>query len=376
MTVTALLPDRIFDGSRWHEGAALRIRGGRVEAVAAPEAGDRVERLGGWLVPGFVDLQVNGGGGALLNNDCTPEGIARICAAHAAGGTTAILVTLITDRPEATPAAIAAVEAARAAGQPGLLGLHLEGPHLSVARKGTHDPALIRPMTDADLAVVAAAPGRVGHLVTTVAPESVSADQVRALAAAGVVVSLGHTDADAATARRHVEAGARMVTHLFNAMSQLGHRAPGVVGVALDDPRLASGLIADGFHVDPVSMGVALRAVRGRLFLVTDAMSTIGTDLPGFTLNGRQVYRRGGRLTLADGTLAGADIDMISSVRFVVERLGLPLDEALRMAALYPAEAVGATTRGALGPGTEADAVLLTPALEVAGTWIGGRRVA
>ena len=333
-----------------------------------------MERLDGWLVPGFVDMQVNGGGGTLFNNDPSPQGIARIAAAHAAGGTTACLVTLITDRREMTGTAIAAVAAARAAGQPGLLGLHLEGPHLALARKGTHEGALFRPMEAADLATLIAARPRVGLLMTTIAPENVTVAQVAALAGAGVAVSLGHTDCTAATARAYLAAGARFVTHLFNAMRQMGSREPGLVGAALDDPGLTLGLIADGFHVDPVPMGVALRACRGRIALITDAMATIGTDLDGFSLNGRRVYRRGGRLTLADGTLAGADIDMIGALRFVVERLGVPLEEALRMASLYPAAALGAA-KGAFAPGMDADAVLLSPALDIAGVWIAGARI-
>lgn len=243
-----------------------------------------------------------------------------------------------------------------------------------MARKGTHDAALIRPMEPGDLARIIAARTRVGVLMATVAPESVTEAQVAEMAAAGVTVSLGHTDCPAEVARRHVAAGARVITHLFNAMSQMGNREPGLVGAALDDPRLTLGLIADGFHVDPVAMGVAIRAARGRVALVTDAMSTIGTDLPGFTLNGRRIYRRDGRLTLADGTLAGADIDMIGCLRFVVGRLGLPLDEALRMAALYPAQALG-VAKGAFRPGMDADAVLLSTALDVRGVWAGGARL-
>ena len=374
----ALLAPRIFDGERWCEGVALRCRGGRVLAVAPPAPGDRVERLAGWLVPGFVDLQVNGGGGVLFNNDPTPEAIARICAAHVRGGTTALMVTLITDRPEVTACAIAAVTEALRRGQPGLLGLHLEGPHLSLARKGTHDPTLIRPMVAADLALLLAAAADLraagGRLMTTVAPESVTEAQVAALAAAGVAVSLGQTDCSAATARAHFAAGARMATHLFNAMSPLGHREPGLVGAALDDPGVTSGLIADGFHVDPLAMGVAIRAARGRIALVSDAMATVGTDLDGFTLNGRRIHRRDGRLTLADGTLAGADIDMIGSLRVVVDRLGLPLAQALPMAARHPAAAIGAR-KGAFLPGMDADGVLLSPALHIAGVWIAGVRV-
>ena len=367
---------RIFDGETWHEDAALLVEGGRVTAVlpaANAPAGERVE---GWIVPGFIDLQVNGGGGVLLNNDPTAEGMATICRAHLSLGTTAIMATLITDQPEVTAAAIAAARAA--AGQPGLLGLHLEGPHLALSRKGTHDPALIRPMSAADLAVLTEAASQLDHMICTVAPESVTPAQIAALAGAGITVSLGHTDCTLVEARAAFDAGARMVTHLYNAMSQLAHRQPGLVGAALDDGRVWPGLIADGFHVDDAALRVALRGKAGpaRIFLVSDAMSTIGTDLPGFTLNGRQIHRQGGRLTLADGTLAGADIAQIDAVRHVHRKLGLSLDEALRLAALYPAQAMGLGDMGHLQPGARADFLAMTPDITAGRVWLAGRPVA
>ena len=378
----AITGARIFDGDAWHEGKVLVIDAGKITGIVAPDAApaeaEIVDAAGQIVVPGFIDLQVNGGGGVLLNERPDVDGIAAIAAAHAKFGTTALLPTLITDTREIRTAAIRAGREARARGVPGFIGLHLEGPHLSIARKGVHDPALIRPMDEADLDEILACKGEFDALMITVAPESTTPEQVSALADAGFIVSLGHTDADCATANRYFGAGARTVTHLFNAMSPLGHREPGVVGAALDNPDVHAGLIADGFHVDPVAMGIALRAKNGpgRIFLVTDAMSTIGTDDTGFLLNGRQIYRKGGRLTLADGTLAGADIDMLSSVRFVHERLGLPFEEAVRMATVYAADAVGLGDRkGHIRPGYDADFVLLTGALEMGSTWIGGQRV-
>lgn len=375
----AMTGARVFDGETWHEGAALLVGAdgriaGIVDACALPNDMPPVAHDGGMLVPGFVDLQVNGGGGVLLNDRPDVEGIATICRAHARFGTTALLPTLITDTPEATARALEAGAEAAASGLPGFLGLHLEGPHLAPARKGAHDPALIRPMADGDLERLAAFSGRMPVLLTTLAPEAVPPESIRALTEAGVIVSLGHSDAPLTVARAAADAGARLVTHLFNAMSPLGHREPGMVGNALDDGRLNVGLIADGVHVDPVAMAIALRAKRGpgRIFLVTDAMATIGTDLTSFALNGRTVFRRNGRLTLADGTLAGADIDMLASVRLVHERLGLPLDEALRMAALYPAEAAGQEDIGHLKPGARASFVHLTDDLEITRVVIDG----
>lgn len=379
---TAITGARIFDGDVWHNGKTLLIEGstiaGVVPADAVPANADIIDATGQILVPGFVDLQVNGGGGVLLNEQPDVDGIAAICAAHAKFGTTALLPTLITDTREVRTRAIQAGREALAKGVPGFIGLHLEGPHLSVARKGVHDPSLIRPMEQADLDEMLGCRGAFDALMITVAPESTTPEQVSALAGAGFIVSLGHTDSDCGTASRYFKAGARTVTHLFNAMSPLGHREPGMVGATLDNHDVFAGLIADGFHVDPISMGVALRAKNGpgRIFLVTDAMSTIGTDDTGFLLNGRQIYRKGGRLTLADGTLAGADIDMLSSVRFVHEKLGFPLEEAVRMATVYAAAAVRLGSRkGCIRPGFDADFVLLRDGLVMGSTWIGGARV-
>ncbi len=372
---------RIFDGERWAEGQSLIIENGVVQGRLAPEQVDsgsvRIDAGGLMLVPGFVDLQVNGGGGVLLNNQPDIAGIRTICAAHARFGTTALLPTLMTDRVALLEEALAAGRSALEAGVPGYLGLHLEGPHLSVARKGTHDPDLIRPMEEADLARLVDAAGSFGLALITIAPENVTLSQVETLRGAGYTVSLGHSEASHATAAAYAEKGASMVTHLFNAMSPLGHREPGMVGAGIGLSSLDCGLIADGFHVDPVAMTIALRAKQGpgRIFLVTDAMSTIGTDDQGFLLNGRQVYRRGGRLTLEDGTLAGADIDMLSCVRYVHEILGLPLEEALRMASAYPAKAIGAASKGHLADGADADFLLLTADLKLVSTWIGGQMV-
>jgi len=380
--LTAITGARIFDGDLWHEHHALVIEGGKVAAIAplrdVPAEARIVPMDGLSLVPGFVDLQVNGGGGVLLNEQRDVEGIRTICAAHARFGTTALLPTLITDTPEVTEEAIAAGLAARAAAVPGFLGLHLEGPHLSIARKGAHDPALIRPMEEADLERTVTARKGLEALLTTLAPENASNAQIARLAAAGVTVSLGHSDSGYATATAAVEAGAQVVTHLFNAMSQLGNREPGMVGATLDLGHVSAGLIADGFHVHPAAIRTALRAKRGpgRIFLVTDAMSPMGTDMTSFFLNGREIFREGGRLTLADGTLAGADIDMASCVRYMRDTVGIELEEALRMASLYPAEAIGMTGRkGRLTHGHDADFAVIDGNVEVVSTWIAGTPV-
>ncbi len=373
---------RIFDGDQWHDDSALLVKAGTVVGILdkadVPAGCETVELGGGMLVPGFIDLQVNGGGGVLLNDAASLAGIRTICSAHAPFGTTALLPTLITDTPEMTGGAISAgIEAARK-GVPGFLGLHLEGPHLSVSRKGAHKTELIRPMGNADFEKLQMAARALPVLVTTVSPETVPPERITALAAAGVKVSLGHSDASFAVASAAQVAGATLVTHLFNAMSPLGHRDPGLVGAALDSGTAWAGLIADGFHVDPHAIAIALRAKKGpgRIFLVTDAMATIGTNSTEFTLNGRLIRREGGRLTLEDGTLAGADLDMISAVRFMHRTMGLPLEEALRMASLYPAQAIGMDNRlGRLAKGSAASMVYLTDKLDVSAVWIEGELV-
>jgi len=378
MTRIAYTGARIFDGETWWDRSALVVNDGKIENIIAadsPTDAQRVSLGGGIVAPGFIDLQVNGGGGGQFNLEPTVRTIETICNAFAQFGTTACLPTAITDTREKIAAAIAAGIEAAEQGVRGFLGLHLEGPHLSLARKGAHDPAMIRPMDEADLLALVAARQKLPNLISTVAAETVTPNQITRLAEAGLIVSIGHSDAGYAQVKAAVEAGATMVTHLFNAQSQIANRDPGVVGAALDLGAVWAGLIADGIHVEAASIGIALRAKRGpgRIFLVTDAMSPTGTDATEFDLTGRIVYRRNGALRLADGTLAGADLTMIDAVTFVHRTLGLPLEEALRMASLYPAQAIGVSAeRGTLKPGSRADLVHLSDDLKLRHTIIGG----
>jgi N-acetylglucosamine-6-phosphate deacetylase len=372
---TAYAGARIFDGAQWHDGAALVVDGDTVAEIgAAPAGAEIVNVAGGFIAPGFVDLQVNGGGGHLIGAGTTADDIALVCSTHADFGATAILPTLITDTEAVTDAVLSAGAEAARRQVPGFLGLHLEGPHLSVARKGAHDPAHIRPMTDADLVRYENARRVLPHLLVTVAAETVAPEQIARLVAAGIVVSIGHSDASYEVATAAFRAGASMATHLFNAMSQIGNRTPGVVGAALDHPKVASGVIADGIHVHPAGVRIALAATggKGRLFLVSDSMSQAGTAIESFTLNGRTIYRRDGALRLADGTLAGADLTIDQAVRSAMA-MGIDAGTALAMASAYPARALGAPSVGRLVPGSRADAVLLDDELRVLGTIRGGR---
>jgi len=371
---------RIFDGERFHEERALIVKDGRVEAIAGrndlPE-GEVVTLDGGVLSAGFIDAQVNGGGGRMLNDEPSSDSMYMIADGHRPYGTTALLPTLITDTAEATAAAIGAAKVAVETNR-GVAGLHLEGPHLAPARKGAHLAELMRPVEDKDVKAFIAAREAIGTLLVTIAAEQVTVSQVRELSEAGVIISIGHSDSTSEAAEARFDAGARGVTHLFNAMSQLAHRAPGLVGAAIDHPAVWCGIIADGHHVDPKALRTALRAKRGegKLFFVTDAMSLVGSEKDTFTLNGRTVRReRGGfcsKLVLSDGTLAGSDVDMASTIRYGVTYLDLTLAEALRMATLYPARFLRLADRGHLSPGARADLVHFTDTIEVKAIWLGG----
>lgn len=367
---------RLFDGERMRGHTRLLIEDGYIAALSGPsgaESSTPVVRLPGdcILAPGFIDVQVNGGGGVLLNDSPTAFAVRRIVEAHRRHGTTGLLPTLITDAPGKTASLLAAAPDARAV--PGVLGFHLEGPHISPVRPGIHPKAHIRPMTAEDLARLAAF-GKHGRSQVTLAPECVPAGDIAALVAAGLRVSIGHTDADVEAVNRAVAAGATGVTHLYNAMSQLVSRAPGVVGATLADDRLMAGIICDGLHVDPVALAVAFRAKgRSGLMLVTDAMSSVGASTDTFELNGRTIRLAGGRLTDDSGTLAGAHLGMMDAVRNAVTMMGAPLRDALIMASATPARFLGLDgERGRIAPGYRADLVAFTTGFDVVETWIAG----
>ena len=363
---------RIFDGARLLDDHALVIEDGAISALlpAAEAPQGTVRRLSGILAPGFLDLQVNGGGGLMVDGRTDVAALRHICAAHRRLGSAGILPTLITDTPQATAAVLAAGIAAAAAEVPGFLGLHLEGPHLDPRRKGAHDPALIRPMQDDDLNRLCDAAGRLPALMLTVAPESVSPDQIARLSQAGVIVSLGHTDCSYEQAQAAFAAGAHCATHLFNAMSQIGHRAPGLAGAVLSGDA-AAGLIVDGIHVHPAVVRLAVQARHQGLFLVSDCMAFAGTDMTEMTLGGRRILRRDGRLTLADGTLAGADLTLPQAIATMVQVVGIDLERALAMASAEPARVIGQDRRyGWLHPGRKAELVLLDHNLALKDCWL------
>ena len=380
MATRALVNARVLvdDGFR-DDLAVLLDDGGDIAAlVPASQArtqADEIDDLaGGWLAPGFIDAQVNGGGGVLFNNDTSVEAIAAIGRAHRRFGTTGFLPTLISDDAEVMARAIDATRAAIAAGVPGVLGVHLEGPYIAPARKGTHDAGKFRVPDVAEVAMATSLDN--GVTLITLAPEQVPLETIRAMVARGAIVVAGHTAASYEQARAGLDAGMRGFTHLYNAMSPLQGREPGAVGAALEDRGGWCGVIVDGVHVHPGSLRVALAAKpRGKLFLVTDAMPMVGSDDPAFALYGEVITAVDGVVRNAAGALAGSALDMAAAVRNCVRLLGLPLDEAARMASTYPADFLGLGGRcGRIAAGLQADLVLLDESLAVRSTWIAGVR--
>jgi len=369
---------RLFDGERLHDDCALVVEGASILALTRledrPRGGEQHDLGGGVLSPGFIDWQINGGGGVLFNAEPTVEGIAAIAAAHRRAGVTAFLPTVVTDAPRVLDAALAAAREAQSRA-PGALGVHVEGPFIDPKRKGVHPAQFIRPMLEQDADALIAA--RAGVMVVTLAPASVPLELIGRLANAGIVVSLGHSDTSAEEAQSVFDAGASAVTHLYNAMSQLSSRAPGVVGATLADPRIICGLIADGEHAHPAAYRAALAAKGPRgVALVSDAMPPAAGGPDVFELQGRRMTRVGNKLTAEDGTLAGAAITMRDAVEYLVHVLEVPLADALMMATLTPARLLRVDNRiGRLKPGLRADLVHLTDDLQLAEVWMGGRRL-
>jgi N-acetylglucosamine-6-phosphate deacetylase len=369
-----LLPEGLRDDR------TVLVDGGTIDAVCA--GGDArlrgietVDLRGALLAPGFIDCQVNGGGGVLFNDAPTVETIRRIGSAHARFGTTAFLPTLISDDRAVMRAAIDAASAAIAAKVPGAIGIHLEGPYLSPQRHGIHDVAHFRVPDQADIELAASLCG--GVTLLTLAPERTGIEAIGAFADEGVIVAAGHTAADYDTMQAALAAGVRGFTHLFNAMTPLATREPGVVGAALEDRESWCGIIVDGFHVHPAALRIALAAKpAGKLFLVTDAMPPVGAVQDRFALNGETITCRDGRCVNERGTLAGSALDMAGAVRNTIAQAGVDVAEALRMASAYPADFLGlGATHGRIAVGCAADFVVLDEELEVRETWIGGVRV-
>lgn len=380
MTVTALVNGRVLLDGVFADGKTVLIQGDRISAVvdrAELPAGVRRHDLHGLrLVPGFIDTQVNGGGGVLFNDSPTAATIQIIGRAHRAFGTTGFLPTLISDDLSVIRSGIEAVETAIEDGVPGVLGIHIEGPFLNEHRKGIHDADKIRALDEEGFSVLTSL--KVGRTMVTVAPECTTPEMISRLVAAGVIVSAGHSNGSHADVAAAIEAGLTGVTHLFNAMSPLGAREPGVVGAALESDRTWCGIIVDGHHVSPITLRLALRCKPADKFmLVTDAMPSVGSATKEFVLQGKRIIARDGVCIDSRGTLAGSDLDMAWSVRNAIELLGTAPETAFLMASGAPAAFLGIGSEcGTIAAGRRADLVLLDDELHVQETWIGGENEA
>ncbi len=378
MSVTALRNARVLTDAGFESGLVVLVEDGKISAlVAEAEAAQRAQLVhdlqGAYLLPGFIDAQVNGGGGVLFNNDTSVEALRTMMRGHRKFGTTGMMPTLISDDVEVMERAIAAVRDAIAQGMPGILGIHLEGPYIAPKRKGTHNDAKFRVPDAKEIGLATSLPN--GVTLITLAPEQVGAQIITALVGRGAIVAAGHTAGTYEEIRMGIDAGASGFTHLYNAMSPLQGREPGAVGAALEDADTWCGIIVDGVHVHPASLRVALACKpRGKVFLVTDAMPMVGADSPSFDLYGETITAIDGVVRNAAGALAGSALDMASAVRNSVRLLGLPLDEAARMASTYVAEFLGIDDRyGRIAPGYQADLVALDEReLQVIGTWVAG----
>lgn len=367
----ALINGRVLVDGAFRQDVAVTVEGSTIVAVGAPESGiQAVDLDGAMLLPGFVDSQVNGGGDVLFNAEPTVDAIAVMADAHSRYGTTGFLPTLISDDLEVVRAGIAAVDAAIAAGVPGVLGIHIEGPFISTERKGIHNADHIRRLDEIGFQTLTAL--KHGRTLVTLAPERTTPAFVRRLVDAGVVVAAGHTNGTYAQVTEAIEAGLSGFTHLFNAMSPLTSREPGAVGAALDSLETFCAMIVDGFHVSPVTMRLAMRCKpRNRFMLVTDAMPTTGGASRDFSLQGRRIQAQEGRLVAQDGTLAGSDLNMIQAVTNAVEMLQISLEDAIAMATVVPSTFLRLPQYGRIGIGMRASMITLRDR-EVERVWIDG----
>ena len=377
MTTFTITNGRVFDGSTFRDGLTVRVRDGRIVEVSTDPVrpGETAHDLEGRLLaPGFIDLQVNGGGGVMFNDAPSVDTLRTMAAAHRRFGTTGLLPTLISGSRETMREAVAAVRTAIDEGVPGILGIHLEGPFLAPERRGIHPGSRLRAMRDDDIDWLCSL--RDIPVLLTVAPETVGSDAIRRLADAGLTVFAGHSMASYDQAKDAMGAGLRGFTHLFNAMAPFTQREPGIVGAALEDRDSYAGLIADGAHVHPAALAVAAAAkTPDRIVLVTDAMATVGAPGASFDWDGQAVTVIDGSCRLPDGSLAGSNLHMLDAVRNAVRYMRVDLGQALRMASANPAAAIGLETElGDLRPGCRASLVELDDALNLHGSWIDGRR--
>lgn len=397
--MTTYLAKHLFDGTKMHKNVHLQVDHGQIIALlpASTSPLNADQTLEGLVCAGFIDTQVNGGGGVLFNHAPTIDSLQKMIVGHAQYGTTSMLPTLITDSHETMLRAADAVQEAMQVtdarqfsghsfeqnAMAGIAGIHFEGPHLSIEKKGIHPGSHVRPISDADLALFTRKD--IGRVMLTIAPENVPADIIRELTAHGVVVSLGHSNAMLSVVERAIEAGAKCFTHLFNAMSGLTARNPGMIASALTQASMYSGLIADLHHVHPLNCRLAYQCIGAeRLMLVTDAMAHVGSDMRDLPWLDDTIRKQGNRLSLADGSLAGSCLDMAGAVKNMFKVISQDLIEdepndmlgnVLNMASKVPASMMLLQDRGTLTTGKRADFVLLDDDLNTQACWISGEQV-
>jgi N-acetylglucosamine-6-phosphate deacetylase len=376
MTITAIMGARILANGIWRDDHAVIVKAGKIEAIALaseiPAEAEPVQLNGGVLVPGFIDTQVNGGGGILFNDEPTVEGIIAIAKAHRHYGTTAMVPTLISDDLDVIATAIRAVDEAIIAGVPGIIGIHIEGPFLNKGKRGIHDAGKFQTLDDSAIALLCSL--KHGKTLVTLAPELAPPGAIKALVKNGIVVAAGHTLASYEDVQQSIADGLSGVTHLFNAMTQLESRAPGVVGAAFDHDVIC-GIIVDGHHVHPAALRVAYH-IKGAdgLMLVTDAMPTVGSMMKHFKIGETEIVAEAGMLRSAEGTLAGSNLNMASALNNCMNMMNLTLPTASQMASHTPAAFLGlAASHGQIAVGYHADMVHLSDTLDVQATWIAGK---
>lgn len=375
---TALIGAKIFDGEQFLENRAVIVENDKIIAIESVDQLDAsletIELNGGILAPGFIDLQVNGGGGAFFTNEPTPDAVKTMLNGHRPTGTTAMLPTLISDTHDKHKTACEAIAQVVREGNPGILGVHIEGPFFNMEKRGAHNEKYIRAMNDDDQAWLTSLEGF--KVMITLAPEHTEPGQIKALADAGIYVCAGHTNGHYEDVTRAIDEGLSGFTHLYNAMRPQTGREPGVVGAALESENTWCGIITDGHHVHAGSVRAALAAKpTGKLYLVTDSMSTVGAKEKSFTIYGETISEKDGALVNAEGRLAGSAIGMIDGVRICHKDVGVELGETLRMASLYPAQYMSLDGQlGYIKPNYRADLVHFTEDFQVTNTWIAGDR--
>jgi len=330
----------------------------------------QIDLQGANLCPGFIDLQINGCGGVMFNGDISEQTLETMQSANLKSGTTSYLPTLITSSNEDITKALTVTRQYMDKKSNEVLGVHLEGPFLSLAKKGIHRAEFIRQPEQAMVDLICAS----NDVVTTitVAPENVSSDVIEQFIKAGINVSIGHSNATYEQASATIDSGATLATHLFNAMSSMIGREPGMLG-AIYDHHLYAGIIVDGFHVSYPNIRISKRLLGEKLILVTDATAPVNADIDQFDFVGTSVYYKEGKCVGKDGTLGGSALTMIDAIKNSVKHVGIELQEAIRMATLYPARAISIDHKlGSISAGKIANLTVFNDDYRVTATIVNG----